>query len=310
MLSHYHMVVDPKTENNAHSFVLAMVGSNKRVLEAGCASGHVSEILSARGCTVVGIEIDPLVAQTAEQWTERVVIGDLDHGILWDELAGETFDVILFGDVLEHLKDPLGTLRESIKHLRPEGTVVMSIPNIAHADIKIALINGRFPYSESGLLDSTHIHFFTKDTLLELIRDAGLVPIEITRVMASVFTTEVGVEKGCINDDVLEAVLGDRESETYQFVVKASRDDGTKSLQLLSEGLIAATDKLVDQVRGRTTVESMYSTLHSQHEELKVRHETDVRDLTYLRQRAEKVKRFLPGPVRHWIHKLISPPQQ
>ena len=59
MLSHYHTDIDPDNENNSHSRVLRMVGSNKRVLEAGCSSGHVSEVLKAQGCSIVGIEIDP-----------------------------------------------------------------------------------------------------------------------------------------------------------------------------------------------------------------------------------------------------------
>ena len=70
MLSHYHSAIDPRAENDSHSWMLRMVGFNKRVLEAGCASGHVSEQLNVQGCRVVGIEIDPAVARSAEQWVE------------------------------------------------------------------------------------------------------------------------------------------------------------------------------------------------------------------------------------------------
>ena len=100
MLSHYHTSINPDEENDAHSSLLRMVGFNKRVLEAGCASGHVSEALSGQGCSVVGIEIDSAVVQPAEQWVERVIIGNFDDGVLWKELEDEFFDAVLFGDVL------------------------------------------------------------------------------------------------------------------------------------------------------------------------------------------------------------------
>jgi O-antigen biosynthesis protein len=150
VLSRYHASIDPNEENNSHTAMLRMVGFNKRVLEAGCASGHVSERLSAQGCTVVGVEIEADIVEPAMQWLERAIIGDVEEGDLWDQLGDELFDVILFGDVLEHLKDPLFTLREAAKRLAPSGTVVISAPNIAHADVKIALINGAFHTAKMG----------------------------------------------------------------------------------------------------------------------------------------------------------------
>src|SRR5271154_4246139 len=234
MLSHYHTNFDVENDNNSHAAMLRMVGFNKRVLEAGCASGHVSEKLNAQGCTVVGIEIDASVVEPAKKWLERVIVGNFDDASLWRELEGELFDAILFGDVLEHLKDPLATLRESLRFLAPSGIVVISVPNIAHADVKIALINGQFPYSDDGLLDRTHISFFTKESLLKLVKDAGLVEVEIVRVTLPVFHTEIGVEKGDVDDQVLEAILVERESETYQFVIKAVRDNGDRSLEALA----------------------------------------------------------------------------
>jgi 2-polyprenyl-3-methyl-5-hydroxy-6-metoxy-1,4-benzoquinol methylase len=210
MLSHYHASFDVDDENNSHAVMLRMVGFNKRVLEAGCASGHMSEQLKAQGCQVVGVEIDPDVVASAMPWLERVVVGDFESDTVWPQLEGELFDAVLFGDVLEHLKDPLATLRESVTHLAPSGVVVISIPNIAHADVKLALLSGTFPYSESGLLDRTHISFFTKDSLLELVREAGLAVVEFTRVTAAVFHTELGVDRASVDDTVLTAVLADR----------------------------------------------------------------------------------------------------
>lgn len=306
MLSHYHAAINPDDENNSHAAMLRMIGFNKRVLEAGCASGHVSEMLKAQGCSVVGIEIDLTVVQPAMQWLERVIVGNFDDDKLWDELDGEFFDAILFGDVLEHLKDPLNALRESAKHLHPSGMVVISVPNIAHADVKIALIKGTFPYGESGLLDRTHIYFFTKESLLDLVKEAGLTATEVCRVTVPVFGTEIGVQKSDVDDQVLEAILRDRESETYQFVIKAVRDDGTRSLERLSTNLVELTDKLHDETRRYEALRAKYEGLQAERESLEARHEADQQELTRLRHQTDIVKRLLPGPILRFVSKRIS----
>ena len=234
MLSHYHAEIDPDEENNSHTTMLRMVGFNKRVLETGCASGHMSALLRAQGCSVVGMEVDASVVEPAREWLESVVIGDLEDPALWTQLDGDVFDAILFGDVLEHLRDPLPALREAATHLAPSGVVVISVPNIAHADVKAALIKGVFPYSESGLLDRTHISFFTKESLVELVREAGLAVVEISRITVPAFATEIGISRDEMDDATYTAITADREALTYQFVVRAVRDDAEHAVDKLS----------------------------------------------------------------------------
>ncbi|MFY9782206.1 MAG: class I SAM-dependent methyltransferase [Acidimicrobiales bacterium] len=301
MLSHYHTTFDVENDNNSHAAMLRMVGSNKRVLEAGCASGHVSEKLHAQGCRVVGIEVDASVVEPAAQWLERVIVGSFDDQALWHELEGEVFDAILFGDVLEHLKDPLTTLRESLDHLSPSGMVIISVPNIAHADVKIALLNGAFPYSDDGLLDRTHISFFTKEGLLQLVRDAGLAVVEFVRVTVPVFHTELGVKKDDVSDEALEAVLKDREAETYQFVVKCVRDDGARSIGALSTQLIELKDELLDATRHNLDLEAKLAGLEGKVEALEIQREADVKDLAHYRHQTGVVKRFVPATLLRFI---------
>lgn len=299
MLSHYHSAINPEVENDSHSWMLRMVGYNKRVLEAGCASGHVSEMLSGQGCSVVGVEIDEDVARSARQWTKRVIVGNFDDDLLWKELEGEYFDAILFGDVLEHLHDPLKTLRESVKHLLPSGMVVISVPNIAHADVKIALMNGSFPYQDSGLLDRTHLHFFTKESLLELVKEAGLVTTKFSRVTVPAFSTEIGVARSDVDDHVLEAILKDREAETYQFVVKAVRDDGAMSIEGLSEELIGLTDKLRDEVRSGAALRAELGALQE-------KYEAELRELAILREQMTTVRRILPMRLIRFTRRIFG----
>jgi 2-polyprenyl-3-methyl-5-hydroxy-6-metoxy-1,4-benzoquinol methylase len=299
MLSHYHTAIDPGGENNSHASMLRMVGFNKRALEVGCASGHVSERLQAQGCRVVGVEVDAAVAEAAMPWLERLVVGDVESDQLWGQLEGEEFDAIIFGDVLEHLREPLRALRSSLKHLRPTGVVVVSVPNITHVDVKVALLRGTFPYAETGLLDRTHVHFITKESLLDMLREAGLVGVELQRVTVPAFSTEIGVERGDLSDEVLEALLADRESLTYQFVVKAVHDDGGRALEELSQDMVGLTDQLVDLNKRHETLTHEYAVLAAQHE-------WDEREIARLRRQTDAIKRLIPGPLRRRLGKSFS----
>ena len=307
MLSHYHTSVNPDDPNNSHAMMLRMIGFNKRVLEAGCASGHLSEKLHAQGCAVVGIEIDPDVVEPARPWLERVVIGNIEDDALWKELDGELFDAVLFGDVLEHLKNPLEALRNAVRHLESSGMIVMSVPNIAHADVKIALTKGTFPYSDTGLLDRTHVVFFTKESLLALIREAGLVATEISRVTVPVFGTEIGVTKDDVDDDVLAALLRERDSETYQFIVKAVPDNGTHSLAELHGRLVALSDQLTELTRRSDALAIELENRNAQLHELTLEHENDLRIIARLTRQTNLVKRLLPAPLRQLVRKLLRP---
>jgi len=242
----YETTVDPEADQNSHAFTLDIVGHNKRVLEVGCATGYFTKALSDRGCQVVGIELDADAAAVAEKWAERVVVGNLDTGDLWSELEGEQFDAITFGDVLEHLRNPLETLRSAVRNLKPSGIVAISVPNIAHGDVRMTLMQGEFPYHETGLLDRTHIKFFTKQSLSEMLREAGLVLVETRRVAKPLFQTELGVERDTVDQSVVNSILEDPEAETYQFVVKAVLDNGTRTLAMLADRV----NELSDQVHG------------------------------------------------------------
>ena len=105
----YTVEVDPSAENNPHSHALRIVGSGHRVLEVGCSTGYVTEHLVAAGNTVVGVELDPEAATLAERFAERVHVADLDL-VRVSSIEHERFDVIVLGDVLEHLRDPDTTL--------------------------------------------------------------------------------------------------------------------------------------------------------------------------------------------------------
>jgi O-antigen biosynthesis protein len=243
----YEVPVDPDAENNCHSFALSFVGYNKSVLEVGCSTGYITKILVERGCDVVGMELDPDAAKVAEQWAERVVVGNIDDGEVWNDVKDESFDVVLLGDVLEHLRDPLGSLRQAVRKLKPSGFVVTSLPNVAHGDVRMSLLQGLFRYRPVGLLDHTHVRFFTLETARELLTEAGLWPVETMRVVVPLFHSELGVRREDVSPETVDELLTDPEVETYQFVMKSVRDNGTRTLAELARRVNDLSDHMAHE---------------------------------------------------------------
>jgi len=157
--------------HRAHAKLLDAVGSGNHVLDVGCSSGYLARPLAARGNTIVGIELDADAARDAEAYCERVLVGDVETMEL--PLERGSFDVVLLGDVIEHLRDPAGALARLRPLLRPGGRLVLSTPNVANWAIRLSLLAGRWRYTDRGILDRTHTHLFTRGTLREAIERAG-----------------------------------------------------------------------------------------------------------------------------------------
>jgi 2-polyprenyl-3-methyl-5-hydroxy-6-metoxy-1,4-benzoquinol methylase len=240
----YWAEVDPSADNNAHAFALDMVGHSKRVLELGSAAGHLTRVLIERRCDVVAIEIDPEAAIALEDITQCIV-GDLSDPTVIVKAAEEgPFDVVLAGDVLEHLPDPVAVLRVCREVLTPSGYVVISLPNIAHADIALSLVNGRFDYNDFGLLDRTHLQFFTRETIDELLLHAGFQMIDLRRVLRPVFETELGLDPADFPPMLVEHALASPEAETYQFVLRAVPHSADAEIGRLAYRVLAGEEAL------------------------------------------------------------------
>lgn len=164
----YGSLVDEHGLAASHRLVIDAVPADTRVLDVGCAAGHVAAELLAKGCDVVGIESDPAAAAAARARGIEVRELDLDSEPLVPAGAGG-FDCVVFADVLEHLRDPAAVLRQAA--VAP--LVVVSLPNIAHWTARRAVLRGRFPREDFGLFDRTHLHFFTRETARDLAREAG-----------------------------------------------------------------------------------------------------------------------------------------
>lgn len=163
--------------HGGHAKLLELVGEGKRVLDIGCSSGYLARPLVARGCTVVGIEQDPVAAEEAREVCAEVLVGDAETVELPFEPA--SFDVVLCGDLIEHLRDPESFLARVRPLLRSDGRLVLTTPNVANWANRIGLLAGRWRYTDRGILDRTHLHLFTRATLVETLRRAGYRVVEL-----------------------------------------------------------------------------------------------------------------------------------
>ena len=153
---------------SSHHRIVEAVRAGSRVLDVGCAGGYLARALRARGCTVVGVDARPDAA--AQAACDRLYVADLDGGD-WAP-AERDFDYVLFGDVLEHLRDT-AILARCKTWLAPNGRVIASTGNVALWFMRLSLLLGRFRYAPRGILDETHVRLYTRDTFRRLVEDAG-----------------------------------------------------------------------------------------------------------------------------------------
>jgi 2-polyprenyl-3-methyl-5-hydroxy-6-metoxy-1,4-benzoquinol methylase len=154
-----------------HARLLELVGSGKRVLDVGCSSGYLARLLVERGCVVVGVERDPAAAEAARAVCEDVLVGDVET--MEPPFEDGSFDVVLCGDLIEHLRDSEMFLARVRPLLARGGRVVLSTPNVANWSMRLSLLAGRWQYEDRGILDRTHAHLFTRRSLVDTLELAG-----------------------------------------------------------------------------------------------------------------------------------------
>ncbi|MDQ0417074.1 2-polyprenyl-3-methyl-5-hydroxy-6-metoxy-1,4-benzoquinol methylase [Croceifilum oryzae] len=195
-----------------------------RVLDIGCGEGNLGSILKNHfGTEVYGIEISSHLAEKAAGKLTDILCEDIETCSLPYE--HEFFDQIILSDILQHLHDPWATLKKVKPYLKPSGTVVARIPNVAHISILMDLLEGRWEYSETGLLDEKHLRFFTRQEIVSLFEKAGYEIISIKNM-----TRSSEVHENLI--DRLDTVMSDlnignphfsEESRIHHYVIEAKK---------------------------------------------------------------------------------------
>ncbi len=165
----------------AHQMCLDLIDKEGTVLDVGCATGYLSFKLKEKSCKVIGLEIDPEMAEEAKLYCDKVIVGNAEAIELPYK---EYFDVILYADVLEHLRNPLEVLVRFRSYLKQNGYIVVSIPNVANWFVRFSLLFGKFNYCSKRytIIDLGHLRFFTLKAIGEMLDEAGfkIVHLDIT----------------------------------------------------------------------------------------------------------------------------------
>ncbi len=153
--------------------IAAVPSTAKCVLSVGCAAGRTEQELVKKGIKVVGVEIDHEAASLARQRGLTVLEGDVSEVDI--RRAGESYDCLIYADVLEHLREPAKVLQRHVEHLNPGGTVYVCVPNFRHYSVLWQLfVRGHVGYQDAGILDRTHLRITTRKMVLEWFNEVHI----------------------------------------------------------------------------------------------------------------------------------------
>ena len=212
--------------NHSHSKIVQLIPRYAQVLELGCSNGAMSRLMKEQcEARVFGVEKEAQAAWQAQRYCDYVFTEDLDDPKSLDALQFEKFDVITLVDVLEHLRYPQQLLERLKPFMMDESVILLSVPNVAHTSVRLELLTGDFRYEEAGILDATHLKFFTLNSLKALIERSGFMINEIDYTwhdlpdsVISRYLRQVGVEA---TPRVL-AYFHQPDAVAYQFIISIS----------------------------------------------------------------------------------------
>jgi GT2 family glycosyltransferase/2-polyprenyl-3-methyl-5-hydroxy-6-metoxy-1,4-benzoquinol methylase len=221
----YDFTLDTAEKNDSHMGLATRIKPNQRVLELGCSNGYLSKFLAQElTCEVVGVDINQNTLLKAASYCQQTIVADLDTDSWLTEIQGQQFDVVLCADVLEHLKDPVAMLASLKPFLHKESRLLTSVPNVAHASIRLELLQGHFDYEKLGLLDDTHLHFYTRDGLIAMLMQAGYVCCDISYSIQDMADGAIDLHLANVGLEATEQareILHAPDAVAYQFIIEA-----------------------------------------------------------------------------------------
>ena len=168
----------PQDVGEVPSIIRGWVPEGARVLDVGCGTGsHTLKYMDGKKCQFLGVEPDADRAALARSRGLNVVTGLMDDDLLAQH---GPFDMIIFSDVLEHVPAPASLLDLAKTGLAPGGVIVASVPNVAHWSVRLMLLFGRFDYRPSGIMDATHLRWFTRKTIQGLFEYSGMRVLDVS----------------------------------------------------------------------------------------------------------------------------------
>lgn len=206
-------------EYSSLSVLASLVPMGSQVLDLGCGSGALGLHLgTTRGCTCDGVTLNQAEAAHARAHYRRIEVADLEASNLPALFAGQSYDVIVCADVLEHLRRPERVLHACASLLKPGGRLLISVPNVAYAGLTLELMHGEFRYRPEGLLDQTHLRFFTRRSLDRFLQDNGWALDTLQAIQRELWDSEFQRTPDSLPPAVARYLLAQPDALTYQFV--------------------------------------------------------------------------------------------
>lgn len=224
----YHRHLDPDSDDSLAQLA-RWIAPGSTVLDLGSGPGVLGRYLSEqRHCKVDGIEVNPAAVAQGRSGYRNLQCADLEQIALAEAVAGAQYDYIVCADILEHLRQPELLLKQLPPLLTERGRILLSVPNVGYAGLIGELLAGDFCYRLEGLLDETHLRFFTRISLLRLLEQCGLQALECQTTVAPIAVSEfahtwqVGGWAEQQPAQVLSALLDRTDALTYQFLINAA----------------------------------------------------------------------------------------
>ena len=211
---------------NSLLLILEQIRKGSTVLEFGPANGRLTKYLNqSLQCRMYLVEIDEDAGKEALQYAEDLVVGDAEAYEWVERYQDIRFDYLIFADILEHLRDPQRVLATAKRLLKEDGSILLSAPNLAHNAVMINLLNNNFEYQKTGLLDNTHIHFFTINSLEHMLEEAGMYPVKRFATYCKTSDCEIAAAADALEPAISREFWNNRPyGEVYQFIYEAKKN--------------------------------------------------------------------------------------
>jgi len=211
--------------SNSRPEVQQFVSSNsKKILDVGCAAGFLGHALKLKNnAEVWGVEINKDAAEKALHKIDKVIVKPIEEAL--NDLPNNYFDSIICADVLEHLPNPESVLNRLKEKLKLTGEIIISLPNIMHYSVVLNLLNGNFDYTEEGILDKTHLRFFTKKSIENMLESCGLRSVV---VLNSYITDKIVYPDfflSALKQIGIDEKRFDEESKVFQYIYKVVKKE-------------------------------------------------------------------------------------
>jgi 2-polyprenyl-3-methyl-5-hydroxy-6-metoxy-1,4-benzoquinol methylase len=230
------------------SQIVKMLPEASTVLDIGAGGGTLGQVFkrAKKNVTIDGIEPNAFAANLAKPFYRKIHIGFAQD--YFAEIKANRYDYIVLADVIEHIPNPMIFLEELLKNVPFSTKIVISVPNIAFGGVRLALLNGQFDYVDSGLLERTHLRFFTLNTAKKLFELLNLAPIHIFSLERSFYRTEFSRSSLKASPIQIFKLAINSDARAYQYLFLLSRKQnfdvkiehkGVTAIQILFDALIA-----------------------------------------------------------------------